>query len=225
MSELHFFLGTSIDREPARFGALFMALVLSIFLHVLVAIVSVKERDEGNVSTRSVIFARLVSRGAVPVAADGGRIDNAAEVGVEPLGIVADDRSTRVGEGIGSDEQSFSEKDANPSPGVRFPKQEYFSSESLTVRPYPITLLGDMEATEINPSEMFGRTVLKVWISATGTVAAMETEFSDMPEPFRRVTVAAFERMRFMPGQIDGKPVGSIMKIEIGAEDFRLPLQ
>lgn len=225
MSQLHFFLGTTIDREPAGFGALFMALVLSILVHALVAIVSVKEREGDDVGARSVIFARLVSKAAVPVAADGVHINNAAEVRVEPPGIIADDRPMRIGGELGADEQSFPKQDANPSTGVTFTKQEYFSSESLTVRPYPITLLGEMEATEVGPSEMFGRTVLKVWISATGGVAAMETEFSDMPEPFRRATVAAFERMRFMPGQIDGKPVGSMIKIEIGAEDFRLPLQ
>ncbi|UCV02489.1 energy transducer TonB [Dechloromonas denitrificans] len=221
MTELHFSRGTTIDRESAEFRSLLLALVLSILVHALVAIVSVKEREGGDVGARSVVFARLVSRAAVAVAAGEEQIDN----GVEPLGIVSDDRPTRIEEGIGSDEQSFPKHDANPSSGVTFAKQEYFSSESLTVRPYPITLLADVEATEIGPGEMFGRTVLKVWISATGGVAAMETEFSDMPEPFRRAAVAAFERMRFMPGQVDGKPVGSIIKIEIGAEDFRLPLQ
>jgi len=102
--------------------------------------------------------------------------------------------------------------------------QNYFLSELLTVRPYPLTVLDEM-LVGVNPAEMFGKAVLKIWINDTGEIATVETEFTDMPEAFHRGLVAAFERMRFMPGQVDGKPVGSILEIEIGAEDFRLPAQ
>lgn len=65
--------------------------------------------------------------------------------------------------------------------------------------------------------------MLSVWVSAEGVVVAAETEYTDMPESIHEASVAAFLRMRFSPGKIDGVPVGSVMKIEITYEDFRLP--
>jgi len=108
--------------------------------------------------------------------------------------------------------------------GGRVAEEDYFSSELLTVRPYPLTILDEMLG-DVTPAEMFGKAVLKIWINATGEITRIETESSDMSEAFHSGLLAAFERMRFMPGQVDGKPVGSILKIEIGAEDFRLPVQ
>ena len=101
----------------------------------------------------------------------------------------------------------------------------YYSSDLLTVRPYPLTILETPEMLEPLPVDVTGKVVLKAWISDTGEVTATETEFTDMPKAIHEAIVAAFRGMRFMPGKIDGKAVGSIMRIEMTYEDFRLPVQ
>ena len=115
----------------------------------------------------------------------------------------------------------------NPNPVYDSGAREilYFSSDLLAVRPYPLTILESPQMLEPLPVDAEGRIVLKVWISDAGEVTATETEFTDMPATIHEAIVTAFQGMRFMPGQIDGKAVGSIMRIEMTYEDFRLPVQ
>lgn len=104
------------------------------------------------------------------------------------------------------------------------PEVKYFASELLTVRPYPLTVLENPEGMEKVPDDLSGKVVLKVWISDTGEVSATEIELAEMPLPHAEAMASAFRRMRFMPGEIDGKRVGCIMRIEMTYEDFRLPV-
>jgi hypothetical protein len=124
-----------------------------------------------------------------------------------------------------SDKEYSPEPELNPGNGIGAPEIRYFSSDLLTVRPYPLTILESPEMLEPLPDDSAGRVVLKVWISDTGEVTATETEFADMPATVHEAIVAAFQGMRFMPGEIDGKAVGSVMRIEMTYEDFRLPVQ
>lgn len=113
----------------------------------------------------------------------------------------------------------------NQGNGIGSPEMHYFSSDLLTVRPYPLTILETPELLDPLPVDADGRVVLKVWISDAGEVTAMETEFTNMPATTHEAIVAAFLGMRFMPGKIDGKAVRSHMRIEMTYEDFRLPVQ
>lgn len=114
-------------------------------------------------------------------------------------------------------------KELLPGRPPDFHEVEYFPSERLSVRPYPLTVLESAGVAEFGQNGLQGRLVLSVWVSAEGVVVAAETEYTDMPESIHEASVAAFLRMRFSPGKIDGVPVGSVMKIEITYEDFRLP--
>jgi len=125
-----------------------------------------------------------------------------------------------------SGEEYSPKPEMNPGFRIGADKQRYFSSDLLTVRPYPLTILEGPDLPEPVPDDWGGqKIVLTVWISDAGEVSSVKTEFTDMPVKIHEATVAAFQRMRFAPAEIDGKRVGSIIKIEITYKDFRLPVQ
>lgn len=97
--------------------------------------------------------------------------------------------------------------------------------EAISVRPYPLTLLEGIGPPEVEVGDMYGRMVLKVWIDEGGGVVDTAVLYSDMPESLQRAGSDAFRRMRFMPGYLAGRPVGSVMTVEISAEDLALPVQ
>lgn len=115
--------------------------------------------------------------------------------------------------------------EANQGPSASSGQLRYFPTDQLTVRPYPLTVLDDPGVLEPELDGRGDRVVLKVWISDSGEVTGTETEFTDMPARVHDAVVAAFRRMRFMPGEIDGRRVGSTMKIEMTYKDFRLPVE
>lgn len=224
MFELRFFSSLTACLWATEARRLAIALGLSALCHLLLMIVAPREYV-ATVGYGRMIFAQLVTHDEGAVTVGRGQVDRAAQVKKKPRGIVADGHRIKAVSELGPvDESPSVQGGEGASLGVRVADQDYFSSELLTVRPYPLTILDEMLGG-VNPAEMFGKAVLKIWINATGEIAGIETEFTDMPEAVHRGLVAAFERMRFMPGQVDGKPVGSILEIEIGAEDFRLPVQ
>lgn len=167
------------------------------------------------------------------------RIANAKVTGGAPLasvGVEANDAtvmhresnarrqsvSKRGGGGVAEEKQEevlVSENEQAPSESKLF-----FPVEKISIRPYPIDILDGVGPPDVDPSEMHGRSILKVWINETGEVVETDVLFSDMPSSFLVAAVSAFKRMRFMPGWLDGKRVGSVMTIEINAEDFALPV-
>ena len=221
-------------RYAPEYRRLLLALGLSVLVHALAVLPVNFDAMRGgneNVSSKSGFSARLVS---APRTKSPKRIEHLDAVseknpestegllqndsGVDPPATPTE-KEHSPGPGPGP------ELESNPGNGIGAPEMPYFSSDLLTVRPYPLTILETPEMLEPLPVDAAGRVVLKVWISDTGEVTATETEFTDMPATIHEAIVAAFQGMRFMPGKIDGKAVGSIMRIEMTYEDFRLPVQ
>ncbi|MEF8698211.1 MAG: TonB family protein [Candidatus Accumulibacter sp. UW26] len=92
----------------------------------------------------------------------------------------------------------------------------YFSPAELTVAP----LLQEaplIEAPE-NPDSAnagVGKVLLRVLVAADGAVDRVELESSDLPAAFADAAVAAFARLRFRPGEIDGVAVSSERRFEV----------
>lgn len=117
-----------------------------------------------------------------------------------------------------------------PQPGARpraegvdllpFPAREYYTTDQLTKRPQPLTV-ADLDAPEIRPIVASGKLVLKLWINEFGVVADVAVEKTDLPQAFSRTAVAAFRGLRFAPGERDGQPVGTVMRIEVSYDDGR----
>jgi hypothetical protein len=55
-------------------------------------------------------------------------------------------------------------------------------------------------------------------------VASVEVEKSELPEAVAASAAAAFGKLRFVPGQLNGRPVGSMMRIEVVYYDGAGPL-
>ena len=226
-----------VTRPPARFprcgqsaecGRLLLALTLSILVHVLAVLpplFGVARGGSEGVASRHEITARLVSAPNANSSENDGRLQDAFKEEAAPTGPFPGNDSEIVPPGTPPSDGNSRKPEMNQGPGIGTSELRYFSSDQLTVRPYPLTILENVGMLEPELIDRGERVVLKVWISDSGEVAAMETEFTDMPASVHEATVAAFRRMRFMPGQIDGKRVGSIMKIEMTYKDFRLPVE
>lgn len=90
----------------------------------------------------------------------------------------------------------------------------YYTTDQLTQRPRPISQ-PRLLAPEMGPSIPSGRVIVKLWINERGKVASAEVEKSELPEAISASAAAAFGNVRFEPGQLNGRPVGAMMRIEV----------
>jgi hypothetical protein len=94
------------------------------------------------------------------------------------------------------------------------PAPTYYTTDQLSRRPQP-TSEPRLLTPDMGPQTPSGKVVLKVWITELGNVAAVEIEDSDLPETVSATAAAAFEKLRFVPGQLNGRAVRSMMRIEV----------
>jgi TonB family protein len=102
------------------------------------------------------------------------------------------------------------------------PAPAYYTTDQLTKRPQPIGA-AELDTPEIRPIIASGTIVLKLWINELGNVTSVDVEKSDLPPMFSETAAAAFRNLHFVPGQLDGRPVGTVMRIEITYDDGRRP--
>ena len=102
------------------------------------------------------------------------------------------------------------------------PAPTYYTTDQLTKRPQPIAA-AELDAPEIRPILASGTIILKLWINELGDVISVDVEKTDLPEMFSRAAVAAFRHLRFVPGELNGQRVGTMMRIEITYDDGRRP--
>lgn len=104
------------------------------------------------------------------------------------------------------------------------PAPAYYTTDQLTKRPQPVAA-ADLDAEAIRPILASGKIILKLWINEFGVVADVVVETTELPDVFTRTAVAAFKGLRFVPGERNGRPVGTVMRIEVTYDDGRLPAQ
>jgi len=141
---------------------------------------------------------------ASPVAAEGG---SSADAPVERAGSGEPPPALKRTEGIGL---------------LPIPAPTYYTTDQLTKRPRP-TAKAELETPEIWPIFAPGTIILKLWISELGDVISVDVEKSDVPEILSRTAVAAFRNLRFVPGEINGRRVGTVMRIEVIYDDGQKP--
>ena len=90
----------------------------------------------------------------------------------------------------------------------------YYTTDRLTKRPQP-TAEAELDTPETWPIPASGKIILKLWISESGDVVSADVEKTDLPELFSRTAVTAFKNLRFVPGEIDGRRVRTVMRIEV----------
>ena len=93
------------------------------------------------------------------------------------------------------------------------PAPTYYTTDQLTRPPRPLSQ-PDLTPPQVARS-VSGTVVLKLWIGESGDVAAAEVEESNLPPKISRTAAEAFAKVRFAPGEIDGRRVASVMRIEL----------
>jgi TonB family protein len=104
------------------------------------------------------------------------------------------------------------------------PAAPYFTSDRLSRPPVPTS-----EPLVFIPRKtaqfVTGRVTLKVWINELGGVDEVEVERSDVPAAVSALAAAAFRRLHFVPGQVDGRSVGVLLRLEIAFMDGQMVTQ
>jgi hypothetical protein len=98
------------------------------------------------------------------------------------------------------------------------PAPTYYTTDQLTKRTRPISA-PQLDAPELGPVYASGTLILKLWIDELGDVISVDVEKTDLPEAYSRTAVAAFKNVRFVPGEINGRRVGTMMSIEVSYSD------
>lgn len=95
----------------------------------------------------------------------------------------------------------------------------FFPSNQLS-RPAQPAVPVTLPTVDLEVLAQPGRSVLTVWIDARGNVVEATIESSDAPELFARLAVEAFRKTPFIPGERNGRPVGTVMRIEVSYDDL-----
>jgi outer membrane biosynthesis protein TonB len=118
---------------------------------------------------------------------------------------------------------STSSKDA-PSKEVSVPTRgidlfpvygaEYYPADKLTKKPRPTTSI-DFNQPQLAGITGSGKIVMKLWINEVGTATEVELERSEFSESLSAVFLDSFKKATYKPGELAGRPVRSILRIEL----------
>ena len=90
----------------------------------------------------------------------------------------------------------------------------YWPAEKLDVRPQIRTHVMPEYPKDL-PAGVRGRVVLELFIAADGTLDRVRVSRAEPRGRFEHATVKAFSRARFTPGLRKGRPVPSLVRIEV----------
>lgn len=189
---------------------LFAALIISCLLHAAL-----------------VFIPYLGASASVPrPAVQGGRESEAARVLNVTLALEKSPAATVAGASAGgsvtdasahpmANEESRPALDRAMGMGLLpLPAPAYYTTDQLTKRVQP-TSAPKLDAPELGPVFASGTVILKLWIDELGDVIAVDVEKTDLPVAYSKTAVAAFRNVHFVPGEVDGRHVGVMMRIEV----------
>lgn len=95
------------------------------------------------------------------------------------------------------------------------PEPRYYLLRELSVRP---TVLDDATTRLAFEGVPAQTVILRLFINEEGGIDRVATEQSVLPEAHAQRLIDAFTQARFLPGQLDGAPVKSQMRVEVRLE-------
>jgi len=119
--------------------------------------------------------------------------------------------------------QEDSNRDAPPKerPDPKaVPLVGYYPADRLTKMPQAVGIF-DIQPPAGGDTGLGGKVTVRIWIGANGAIDRARVLSSGLPESYVEAAVAAFEKLRFEPGEIGGVPVKSWVEIVIEYTDFR----
>jgi TonB family protein len=102
------------------------------------------------------------------------------------------------------------------------PAPTYYTTDQLTKPPRP-TSQPELDVRREIARAVSGKVILKLWIDEQGKVDSVEVESSNLPEALSGTTAAAFGNLHFVPGEIEGRRVRTLMRIEVVYVDGKRP--
>lgn len=102
-----------------------------------------------------------------------------------------------------------------------FPGPAYYTTDQLTKRPVAVAV-AELDTADTRSIIVSGGMILQLWIDDRGHVADVVVEQSELPEIFITTAINAFRHSRFNPGELNGKRVSTMMRIEVRYDDARL---
>lgn len=116
------------------------------------------------------------------------------------------------------------EPQAGPEvPLFKLPDLEYRPARDLTRRPHPLNKIV-LETQEIRFRKETGSLILVLRISQHGIVDSIDVERSNLPPLYAQTARKAFAETSFQPGELNGKPVKSLMRIEVTYVPLLVPV-
>lgn len=99
---------------------------------------------------------------------------------------------------------------------------KYVPVGKLDKRPFPLTDLEVPDLHDVDIESVKGRLVLRVWIDSLGNVEHLEQlEATGMGQASQAI-VEGYKKMRFSPGEVNGRAVGCVLLIEVMLEEALL---
>ena len=99
------------------------------------------------------------------------------------------------------------------------PLAGYYPVSKLTLMPDAISRF-DIKAPVGGDTGLGGKITIRVWINAKGGLDNVRVVANGLPADYAEVALAAFGKLRFSPGQINGVPVPAWADIVIEYADF-----
>lgn len=96
------------------------------------------------------------------------------------------------------------------------PAPTFHTVDQLTKRPTPLV------EPRFPQVRAMGKVVANVWIDELGNVVSAEVAESNLPATISAGAAEAFGNVRYSPGEIEGRPVATVIKVEIVFERDRL---
>lgn len=106
---------------------------------------------------------------------------------------------------------------------LKIPDLEYRTASKLTQRPRPLDTIA-LETQEIRFRKETGSLIVAIRINWRGMVDSVDVEHSDLPPLYAQTARSAFAATRFRPGEVEGIPVNSLMRIEITYVPLLVPV-
>lgn len=95
---------------------------------------------------------------------------------------------------------------------------EFLAADLLNTRP-KILSINEFDLSLPGTNEASGKAIVNLWIDASGKVVNVEFSGGDLPAAIQFTVESVFKKALFIPGEMNGTPVASILKIEVTYSD------
>jgi outer membrane biosynthesis protein TonB len=198
-------------RGGADWRRLYAALAVSSLLHTAVlvapyfgtssAMVRPAGRDAPQPGSARILDVRLEQAGRSPAAIDGQSATQTGAAGA-PARPAAEEESRQP---------------QHLARGVELlpvPAPAFYPADQLTKSPQP-TSSPVLDVPRRIARAVQGKVTLKLWIDEFGNAVSVKVEQSDVPAVVSALVANAFWKLRYEPGEINGRSVGAQMTIEV----------